>query len=177
MGASGRKFAVFMPEDNQIKIAENTVVAIDYTLRSDEGEIIDSSQGREPLNYLHGHGNIISGLENALLGKVAGDSLQVRIEPKEAYGEREDSLVASVDRAQFEGAGEVQAGMRFRAQTESGPRVFTVTAVEGDKVTVDGNHALAGAYLNFDVKVVSVRQASREEIEHGHVHGPGGHHH
>ena len=161
----------------QTRIAKNTVVAIDYTLRSDAGEVIDSSKGRDPLHYIHGHGNLISGLEKELEGKTAGESLKVRIVPGEGYGERDDSLVAKVDRAQFGGADDIEVGMQFRAQTSHGPRSVRITKVEGDTITVDGNHPLAGEHLNFDVDVRSVREASREEVAHGHVHGPGGHHH
>lgn len=161
----------------QTRIAKNTVVAIDYTLRSDAGEVIDSSQGREPLHYIQGHGNLISGLEKELEGKAAGDSLKVRIEPGEGYGERDDALVAEVSRSQFGGVDDIEVGMQFRAQTNQGPRTVRIAKVEGDTVTVDGNHPLAGEHLNFDVDVRSVRSATKEEIAHGHVHGPGGHQH
>ncbi len=170
-----------MPDNDsgqaQTRIAKNTVVAIDYTLRSDAGEVIDSSQGREPLHYLHGHGNLISGLERELEGKTSGDTLKVRIVPSEGYGERDDNLVAEVDRAQFGGISDIEVGMQFRAQTNQGPRTVRIAKVEGDTITVDGNHPLAGEHLNFDVDVRSVRKATREEIAHGHVHGPGGHQH
>ena len=158
-------------------IAADKVVLIHYTLTDDAGKVLDSSSGGEPLAYLHGQGNLISGLEKALDGRQAGDKLSVRVEPADGYGVRDDSLVQQVPRRQFGGAN-VQPGMQFNAQTSQGhARVVTVTHIAGDMVTVDGNHPLAGEVLNFDVEVTDVRDASEEELEHGHVHGPGGHHH
>ena len=160
-----------------MQIQENTVVAFHYTLTNEAGQTIDSSRQREePLNYLHGHGNIIPGLEKALVGKQAGDKLEVTVTPEEGYGERHEGLIQQVPTSAFEGAGgELKPGMQFQAQTEAGQRIFTITEVEGDQVTVDGNHPLAGETLNFDVEVTEVREASDEEKEHGHVHGPEGH--
>lgn len=158
-------------------IARDKVVLIHYTLTNDAGETVDSSAGREPLAYLHGQGNIIAGLEKALEGRQVGDKLSVRVEPAEGYGVRDESLVQQVPRRQFGGAN-VQPGMQFHAQTTQGhTRVVTVKRVQGDMVTVDGNHPLAGEALNFEVEVTEVRDATHEELEHGHVHGPGGHHH
>jgi len=160
-----------------MQIAQQKVVLIHYTLRNDAGEVIDSSSGGDALAYLHGQGNIIPGLEKALEGKQAGDKLSVKIGPAEGYGERDAKLVQQVPRRQFGGAN-VQPGMQFHAQTSQGnARVVTVTGIVGDMVTVDGNHPLAGENLNFDVEVADVRDATAEELEHGHVHGPGGHHH
>jgi len=159
-------------------IAHDKVVLIHYTLTDDAGKVLDSSSGGDPLAYLHGQGNIISGLEKALEGRQAGDKLNVRVEPAEGYGVRDDSLVQQVPRRAFGSVKDVQAGMQFHAQTSQGHmRVVTVTRVQGDMVTVDGNHPLAGEVLNFDVEVTEVRDATGEELEHGHVHGPGGHHH
>jgi len=159
-------------------IAHDKVVLIHYTLTDDAGKVLDSSSGGDPLAYLHGQGNIISGLEKALEGRQAGDKLNVRVEPAEGYGVRDDSLVQQVPRRAFGSVKDVQAGMQFHAQTSQGQmRVVTVTRVQGDMVTVDGNHPLAGEVLNFDVEVTEVRDATGEELEHGHVHGPGGHHH
>ena len=159
-------------------IAQDKVVLIHYTLTDDAGKVLDSSSGGEPLAYLHGQGNIIPGLEKALDGKQAGDKLNVRIEPAEGYGVRDDSLVQQVPRRVFGGAPNVQPGMQFHAQSSQGQtRVVTVTRIQGDMVTVDGNHPLAGEVLNFDVEVAEVREPTGEELEHGHVHGPGGHHH
>ncbi|EHY79873.1 MULTISPECIES: FKBP-type peptidyl-prolyl cis-trans isomerase [Stutzerimonas stutzeri subgroup] len=159
-------------------IAANKAVSIDYTLTNDAGEVIDSSAGGAPLVYLHGAGNIIPGLEKALEGKQGGDQLQVSIEPQDAYGEYSAELVATLNRAMFEGVDELEVGMQFHASgPDGGMQIVTIRDVEGDDVIVDGNHPLAGQRLNFDVKVVSVREASEEEVAHGHVHGEGGHHH
>ncbi|MFQ5581497.1 MAG: peptidylprolyl isomerase [Mariprofundaceae bacterium] len=160
-----------------MQVAKHKVVSIDYTLTNDAGEVLDSSKGGEPLAYLHGTNNIIPGLESALEGKATDDTLQVKIAPEDGYGERVDDMVQTVSRDLFQGVDELEAGMQFQANTDSGVQVVTITAVEGDEVTVDGNHPLAGENLNFDVTVVDVREASSEEIEHGHVHGPGGHQH
>ncbi|RKQ97085.1 FKBP-type peptidyl prolyl cis-trans isomerase /apo-metallochaperone SlyD [Kushneria sinocarnis] len=157
-----------------MQIADNTVVAFHYTLTNDAGEVLDSSEGREPLTYLHGSGNIIPGLEKELAGHNSGDQVKARVEPSEGYGEVQPSLVQDVPRDAFQGVEDIQPGMQFQAQTEGGPLLVTVTKVEGDTVTVDGNHPLAGETLNFDVNVQEVREASSEEVEHGHVHGEGG---
>ncbi|MFO7604506.1 MAG: peptidylprolyl isomerase [Gammaproteobacteria bacterium] len=158
-------------------IAENKVVTIEYTLKNDAGEVLDTSEGREPLVYLHGAQNIIPGLENALAGKVVGDALEVRITPEQAYGERDDSMKQEVPRDMF-GDEDIQVGMQYHAQGPEGDMlVVTVISATETHVTVDGNHPLAGEHLNFSVEVKDVRDASEEEVEHGHVHGAGGHHH
>jgi len=159
-----------------MQVAKNKVVSIDYTLKDDAGEVIDSSEGFEPLFYLHGFDNIVPGLEKALEGKAAGDQVQVSVSPAEGYGERDDSLQQVVPRQAFQGVDDLEVGMQFRAESDEGQQIVTVAAIEGDEVTVDGNHPLAGETLNFDVTIVEVRDATAEEIEHGHVHGPGGHH-
>lgn len=154
-----------------MQIEQNTVAAIDYTLTDDAGEVLDSSEGREPLAYLHGAGNLIPGLEQALEGSTEGDSLQVTVEPENGYGERTEELVQDVPVEAFSGVDEVEAGMRFQATDDQGNvRVVTVTDVGDEQVTVDANHPLAGQKLHFDVSVVEVRPASAEEVEHGHVH-------
>jgi FKBP-type peptidyl-prolyl cis-trans isomerase SlyD len=158
-----------------MQIARDAVVLIHYTLKNDAGEVLDSSSGHDPLAYLQGHGSIIPGLEAALEGKVAGDKVQATIAPENAYGVKEPGLVQQVPRRAFQG--EVRAGMQFTAQTEAGPRTVVVTRVQGDMVTVDGNHPLAGETLHFDVEITEVRAATEEELAHGHVHGAGGHHH
>ncbi len=158
-------------------VTRDAVVSIHYTLTNDAGEVLDSSRGGEPLAYLHGGGNIVSGLEEALEGKSAGDALTVSLPAEKAYGARDASLVQQVPRRAFQGVAELKPGMRFTAQTEQGPRAVVVTRVAGDMVTVDGNHPLAGQALTFDVAIESVRAATDEELSHGHVHGPGGHHH
>jgi len=161
-----------------MQITKNTVVTLEYTLKDKDGTLIDQSSGDEAFVFIHGVGGIIPGLETALEGKSAGDALSVEIEPEEAYGQRDDALVAEVPLDRFEGAGEIQAGMQFQTADEDGtPRIVTVVKVEGDTVTVDSNHPLAGIDLCFDVKVLDLREATAEELEHGHVHGPGGHEH
>lgn len=160
-----------------MNIAQNAVVLIHYTLTNDAGETLDSSVGGDPLAYLHGNGNLIPGLENALEGKKAGDKLSVKIAPADGYGERDKALVQRIPRRSLKGIPDIRVGMQLQAQTERGPRTITVTQIVGDMVTVDGNHPLAGENLNFDVEIADVREASEEELSHGHVHGPGGHHH
>ena len=159
-------------------IAVNKAVSIDYTLTNDAGEVIDSSAGGAPLVYLHGAGNLIAGLEKALEGKQAGDELSVAIEPEDGYGEYSAELVATLSRDMFEGVDQLEVGMQFHASGPDGSmQVVTVRDLDGDDVTVDGNHPLAGQRLNFQVKVVTVRDAAAEELAHGHIHGEGGHHH
>jgi len=160
-----------------MQIAKDKVVSIDYTLTGAGGEVIDSSQGQEPLTYLHGAGNIVPGLERALEGKSAGDEVDATVPPDQGYGQHNPALVQPVPRAQFPGVTDIAVGMQFQAQTNHGPRVVTVVGVDPDTVTVDANHPLAGETLSFAVKVVDVRDASQQELDHGHAHGPGGHHH
>ncbi|PIP93902.1 MAG: peptidylprolyl isomerase [Bdellovibrio sp. CG12_big_fil_rev_8_21_14_0_65_39_13] len=160
-----------------MEIAKNKVVGMDYTLTNNEGTVIDTSKNQGPLFFIFGLGHIIPGLENALTGKKKGDSLKVSIQPKDGYGEREDELVQAVPRAQFDAPEGIEIGMQFEVQTEQGGLVVTVTELTDEHVTVDGNHPLAGEVLNFDVSIVDVREATAEEMAHGHVHGPGGHHH
>jgi FKBP-type peptidyl-prolyl cis-trans isomerase SlyD len=156
-----------------MQITKNKVASIHYTLRDNEGTVIDSSEGRDPLNYLHGAGNLILGMEEGLEGKSKGEKLSLKIAPEKGYGEKDENLVQQVPRAAF-GDQDIKPGMRF--STNQGG-VVTVTDVGLDAITVDGNHPLAGVELNFAVEVVDVRNATAEEITHGHVHGPGGHHH
>lgn len=161
-----------------MKIAENMVVSIHYTLTNAAGETIDSSlQHGEPLAYLHGQGNIVPGLENALVGKVAGDKFDVAVDPEDGYGGHVDELIQEVPREAFQGVEELEPGMQFQADSGAGPRLFTITKIEGDMVTVDGNHPLAGQVLNFAIEVTDVRAATEEEMQHGHAHGEGGDEH
>lgn len=161
-----------------MQIAANKAVSIDYTLTDETGTVLDTSKGAAPLVYLHGTGSIIPGLERALEGKSEGDELQVTVEPADAYGEYSPELLAQVDKALFEGVDDVQVGMQFHTAGPQGQaQIVTVREIEGNNVTIDGNHPLAGKRLNFDVKVVGVRDASAEELAHGHIHGEGGHHH
>lgn len=160
-----------------MQVADKKIVLIHYTLSSVDGEVMDSSEGQEPLAYLHGTGSIVPGLEKELLGKQAGDKVNVEVTPEEGYGELNAELVQEVDRAAFEGVDEISVGMRFMAQTAWGEQPVIVTEMTEETVTVDGNHPLAGQTLKFDVELVEVRDASEEELEHGHAHGEGGHHH
>ena len=159
-------------------IKENRAVSFHYTLTDDDGQTLDSSAGKDPLAYLHGAGNIIPGLESALAGKSVGDSMVVAVTAAEGYGEVQKELIQEVPRDAFQGVDSIEVGMQFEAQTGQGGTVpVTVTAVTDEIVTVDGNHPLAGKNLNFDVSIEDVRDATEEELEHGHVHGVGGHEH
>lgn len=160
-----------------MKADTDKVVTFHYTLTSDAGEILDTSDGGEPLAYIHGAGNIVAGLEGAITGRQAGDTFKVDVSPEEGYGARHDDMIQQIPREAFVDAGQIEPGMRFQAQTSGGMHLFTVTAVDDEFVTADGNHPLAGENLHFDIEIVSVRDASAEELRHGHVHGPGGHHH
>ncbi len=160
-----------------MQITDGLVAYIHYTLKNNAGETLDSSAGGSPLAYLHGAGNIVAGLEKSLAGKSAGDKLNVQVAPEEGYGARDASLIQQIPRRMFQGIRDIQPGMQFNAQSDRGMRQVTVTRVAGDLVTVDGNHALAGETLHFEVEVVQVRAPTAEETSHGHVHGEGGHHH
>ncbi len=160
-----------------MQAAPNTVVSIDYTLTDSEGDVLDQSEAGAPLVYLHGADNIIPGLEAALTGKSKGDALKVVVDAVDGYGEYDESLVAEVERDRFPGADTVKLGDEFQANTPEGPRVVTVIGIDDETITIDANHPLAGETLHFDVKIVDIRIATSEEITHGHVHGPGGHHH
>ncbi|MFD1384705.1 peptidylprolyl isomerase [Rhodanobacter aciditrophus] len=160
-----------------MQIAQNTVVSMHYTLKDENGEVLDSSAGQEPLVFLSGARNIIEGLDNALQGKAAGDAMQVEVSAEEGYGPVHQELIQKVPRENFQGVDSIEVGMQFMAQTPNGQQPVTVIGVEEDGILLDGNHPLAGKSLSFEVEVVEVREASAEEIEHGHVHGEGGHHH
>ena len=158
-------------------IQKNKVVTMDYTLKNAEGEVVDSTEGGHPLAYIHGVGALIPGLEQALDGKRAGDSIQVKIDPKLGYGERDESMVMTIDRKDVDGVADIQVGHVLHAETEKGTRQFRVIRIDGDQLVVDGNDELAGDTLFFDVTIVEVREATSEELAHGHVHGEHGHHH
>ncbi len=160
-----------------MNITEKKVVSMHYTVKNDEGNVIDSSEGREPLLYMQGFRNIIPGLEQALEGKSAGDKLETTIEPAMAYGEVQEHLIQEVPLSAFEGVDKLEVGMHFQADSDQGPVSVVITEVNDDTVTVDGNHPLAGQTLHFNVEVVEVRDATEEELAHGHAHGAGGHHH
>ena len=155
-----------------MEIAERKVVHIHYTLKNDAGELLDKSPADEPLGYLHGAGNIIPGLEAALSGMKAGEEVQVEVPPEAGYGQRDEGLVQDVPRGAFEGIDEIEPGMQFQAESEQGARIITVTGVDNDVITVDGNHPLAGETLHFDVEVMEVREATAKEIEDGRPEQP-----
>lgn len=155
-----------------MNITNDRVVSINYTLTNAQNQVLDST-GPEPFLYLHGHQNVIPGLEKVLDGKNQGDSLKVSIPAAEAYGERNEKLIATVPLDRFSRVDTVKEGMQFHAETPDGElQMVTVTKVEGNTVTIDGNHPMAGLDLNFDVSVLDVREASEEELRHGHVHSP-----
>ena len=154
-------------------IKKDSAVRFNYTLKDEDGNVIDQSQG-EPLAYLHGHNNIIPGLEKHLEGKKAGDKLNADIEPVDAYGDYQDQAVQEVPRSNFQGVEDIQPGMQFQSESNGQTMLVTVKDVNDEIVTVDANHPLAGKKLNFDVDVVDVRDATEEELSHGHAHGSGG---
>ena len=160
-----------------MKIQKGKVVSMHYALRDATGEILDSSEGQAPLDYLHGYGNIIAGLEKVLENKEAGEKLNAVIPPEEGYGIREEALVKTVPLSNFKDPNAVEVGAQFQAETSQGLRLATVTQVDDQNVTVDLNHPLADLTLNFDIDIVAVREATEEELDHGHVHGPEGHGH
>ncbi len=154
-----------------MKIENNAVIEMHYTLTNKTGEQLDSSVGQQPLAYLHGAGNIIPGLENALTGKSAGDKLTVTIEPEDAYGTRDDEKIQVVGKEMFTGIDNMEVGMQFQADSSAGPAIVTIAKIDGDEITIDGNHPLADEQLTFDVEVIEVRPATETELEHGHIHG------
>jgi FKBP-type peptidyl-prolyl cis-trans isomerase SlyD len=156
-----------------MQIAKHKVASIHYTLTDNDGKVLDSSAGREPLHYIQGIGNLIPGMEEGLEGKKQGDKVNLKVSPEKGYGVKDDKMVQRVPRSAF-GGGEIKKGMQF--QTDQG-QVVTVTEVGLNEITVDANHPLAGVELNFAVEVISIREATEDELAHGHVHGPGGHHH
>jgi FKBP-type peptidyl-prolyl cis-trans isomerase SlyD len=163
--------------DSNVEIVADRVVTIHYTLKDDSGVVLDSSAGGEPLAYIQGHDNLVAGLEKALEGNREGKTLSVVVSPEDGYGKRDAALIKRMPKRSLQGSGEIKKGMQFQLRSGDGVRVFTVTAVAGDMVTLDGNHPLADRTLYFDVEIVGVRPATAEELEHGHVHGAGGHHH
>lgn len=154
-----------------LMIGDNSVVSIHYKLTDNDGNVIDTSEGMEPLTYLHGVGNLIPGLEKELVGKVENDALSVKVQPADGYGESMQELVESVPKTAFQGVDNIEVGMSFETKNPNGDmQRIAVKKVEGDMVTVDANHPLAGVELNFDVTIISVREATEEEVAHGHVH-------
>jgi FKBP-type peptidyl-prolyl cis-trans isomerase SlyD len=159
-----------------MQIAKDKAVSFHYTLTDAVGQVVDSSSGSDALVYLHGYDNIIPGLEAALIGKKIGDKFDVTIAPVDAYGERVEDMMQVVDHEMFQGIDELKVGMQFHADVSHGPGIVTIVSIDGDKITIDGNHPLAGETLNFAVEVADVRDATSEEIAHGHIHGEGCHH-
>ena len=161
-------------------ISEKKVVLIHYTLKDNSGEVLDSSEGNDPMAYIQGIGNLIPGLEEALEGKSAGDKVKVTVAPNRGYGERNEDLVHIVPLSGFiagDDQDQLVEGMQVHVETNDGIRIAYVEKIEGDEVTLDLNHGLAGETLHFDVDIIDIRDATKEELEHGHAHGPGGHHH
>lgn len=157
-----------------MKIEKNVVASLAYKVMLEDGVVVDQSTSEAPLDYLHGHNNLITGLEKELEGKVAGDKFSVTVAPEDAYGDHNDALVQRVPADVFQGVDQIEVGMRFLADTDQGPIPVEVTEVDGDEVVVDGNHMLAGQTLTFEVEVMATREATDEEIEHGHIHQGGG---
>ncbi|GJL53745.1 MAG: peptidyl-prolyl cis-trans isomerase [Nitrospirales bacterium] len=161
-----------------LAIGNHSVVSMHYTLTDNDGNVLDRSEASKPLTYLHGAGNIIPGLEKALTGKVEHDSLTVKIEPADGYGDVDPELIKTIERAAFEGVETLEPGMTFEAKAPDGTsQQIMVTKVDGDNVTIDINHPLAGVTLNFDIEIVGVREATKEELDHGHTHDGDEHSH
>jgi FKBP-type peptidyl-prolyl cis-trans isomerase SlyD len=163
--------------EKPMQIAQNSVAAFHYTLTDDEGQVIDSSTGRDPLTYLHGNGHIVPGLEKQMEGRVVGDKFVADVTPEEGYGVHHVELVQQVPREAFQGVEDIQPGMQFQGSGPEGQMNVTVSKVEDGVVYIDANHPLAGKTLHFAIEVTDVRDASAEELQHGHVHGAGAHHH
>jgi FKBP-type peptidyl-prolyl cis-trans isomerase SlyD len=160
-----------------MKITQDSVVTIDYRLHLGNGEVVDESEPGDPLVYLHGHGETVPGLEDALEGKAVGDSLKVKVAPDQGYGDHDPEKIEEVPRTEFPDELELKPGSILTATDDDGQEMdFLVKEIKGDKVIVDFNHPLAGKTLFFEVTVRDVRAATPEELEHGHVHGPGHEH-
>ncbi len=160
-----------------MQIGPDCVVSFHYELTNDAGEVLDSSAGGEPLTYLQGAHNIIPGLESQLVGRKVGDQLKVTVQPEDGYGPHQPQMVQDVPKEAFPDSDSIEPGMRFTAQSDQGDVSVVVTEVTDTHVIVDGNHPLAGQVLHFAVEIADVRAATQEELDHGHVHTPGHHHH
>jgi len=158
-------------------VEKDKAVSFHYTLKNAEGEEMETSRDKQPMSYLHGANNIIAGLEKAMEGHAVKDEFSVTVEPEEAYGVRNEKNVQRIPMKRLKGIGKVSVGQILNLQTNNGPVQVTVLKVGRFNVDVDGNHPLAGHSLTFDVEITDIRDASEEELEHGHVHGPGGHQH
>lgn len=160
-----------------MKIEKGSVVSLNFTLTDSDKNLIESSEAKKPLMYLHGFQNLLPKVEEALNGKATGEKVNVSVTKTEAYGDVVPELIQTVKREQFENSKDLQEGMAFQVQTPEGVQVFAITKINGDDITIDGNHPLAGMDLEFALEVLDIREASKEEMDHGHVHGPGGHEH
>jgi len=160
-----------------MSIAKNSVVTMHYALKNDGGDDLGSSHGHEPMAYLHGNDNIVPGLEKELDGKRAGDKINAVVSPEEGYGIRNEDGIRKIDKARFEGDEEITVGMQIQVDMEGEVSVASVTDIDEKEITLDLNHPLAGETLHFEIEIMDVRDATVEELSHGHVHGPGGHHH
>lgn len=167
----GQAKSCWVERKPDVKIAQDMAVTLHYTVKGPDGNVLDSSLGRQPLTYLHGHGQIVPGLESRLEGAEAGSTVEIHVPAAEAYGDRHPELVFPVPKEQFDPTMELVAGTQVMTQGDHGPLVLTIVGVEGDKVLLDANHPLAGMDLDFSIQVVSVRAATPEELDHGHVHG------
>ncbi len=156
-------------------IGTNKAVTIHYTVKDESGEVLDTTEGRDPMTYLHGAGNVVPGLEAALEGKGAGDKIETTLSPAEAYGARDEAKVRNVPRRRIQDE-KIRVGGRYRVAVETGWIVAYVMEIKGDYVSIDGNHPLAGKTLHFQVAVTDIRDATEQELQHGHAHGPGGAH-
>jgi len=160
-----------------LKISKYKAVNVHYSLSNNEGEVLDSSEGGEPLSFIHGIGALLPSLERSLEGKPVGEKIIISIEPEDAYGLRDESLVHTVTRDAFSGVDKLEVGMCFQSSGGQEPEGIIISRINGDQITVDSNHPLAGVVLNFDIDILSVRDATEEELKHGHIHGPDGHKH
>lgn len=160
-----------------MNITQNMVVRFHYTLKDETGQHLESTTGSDPVTYLHGHNNLLSGLENALEGKSKGDKASVTLQPEDAFGEHRPGNEQTVPLKYLMGSDDWKPGMIAVVNTDQGQRQVRILKVEDESATVDTNHPLAGKVLTFDVEVIEVRKANHEELSHGHVHGEGGHHH
>jgi FKBP-type peptidyl-prolyl cis-trans isomerase SlyD len=154
-----------------MQISDGVVASFHYILFNDQGEILDSSEGEDPLSYIHGAGMIIPGLEKELVGKTVGDRFRVSVDPEGGYGDRDETLVQTISREEFPPDQELEPGMQFHAKSEDGSQLITILEVDDKDITIDTNHPLAGERLTFDIEILEVRKATKEEISHGHVHG------
>lgn len=163
-----------------MKITDKSVVQFHYVLKDEAGDELENSYAGEPLAYLHGYKNMLVGVENALTGKETGDKFSVTLQPEDAYGERKEDAIQRVPVKHLQGdvkGGKWKAGMTAVVNTDDGQRQVTVMKAGKFMVTVDINPPLAGKVLTFDIEVVDIREATAEEVDHGHAHGVGGHHH